>query len=222
MAKNEIKRISVNSLERITGDDELYTSFNWEGEEVVVKKRLSLSEMLTMVDGVTDGCFTDDGQYTPEARQFTTDCAILELYANFRLPSNIEKRYDIVCSKAVQTVISGIVEKIDRRQFNMIQDAITEKIDYRINTQTAAIERQINELSKQIEEIGNELTSVFQDTTPEEMKSVLASLANGVDEEKIVDAIVKARYTDATKAFAENDKADDTVIEFADAQSGGD
>lgn len=222
MAKNDIKKISVNALERITNDEELYTTFNWEGEEVVVKKRLDLVEVLSMVDGVANGCFTDDKHYSPEVRQFTMDCAILEFYSNFRLPENVEKRYAIVCSTAVQNAINSIVSHIDIRQFKMIEDAITEKIDYTINTQTVSVERRIMELSAQIEEVGKNITGIFNDMSQEEISGLISSLANGVDEEKLVDAIVKARYDVAQDNTVSDAAPQDNVIDFNTARADGD
>ena len=186
----EIKKISVNAFERIVNEsNEPQTiKLDWHGEELFVTHRLSLENMMVFVNGVVNTCFTEDGSYVPEVREFTTRCAVLELYGNFRLPQNVSKRYELVLSSAGYEAFEMIVNNIDFGQFEMITDAISDGIDYRINTDIEKANRRVNELAASLEQIGEQLNGLFGDMSADEAKALIASLVNGVDEEKLMNA----------------------------------
>lgn len=190
---DKVKRISINAMESVVKEsgDNIVTK-NWHGYELIIKRRLGLMEMMRFVDGVVKTCFTgDEHRYTPEVRDFALRCSILEEYANFTLPQNIEKRYEFVygCD-----AVDAVIPEIDDIQFNLILDAIDEKIDFVADAHIEAINQQMNELYSAFEELENRLSTVFAGIDEEGMAGIMNALRSGtLDEEKLVNAYFDAR-----------------------------
>ena len=195
MAK--IKKISVNAFEKVM--KETYTpteTFDWNGIEVTVKKNLSLKETLEFVDGVVKSCFTKDtNAYMPEVMEFATKAYVLEKYANFTMPSNVETQYDLVYhTDAVERVLSYI----NPQQFNEICLAISAKAENLAQANIEAVNRQMNELYNAFDNLQDRIAGLFEGVDGEDIRAVAGALANGtIDEEKLVRA-----YTSQTKAEA--------------------
>ena len=188
MAKT--KRVSVNAFEKVM--KEVYTPtevFNWHGIEVTVKKTLSLKEMLEFVDSVVKSCFAKDtNTYMPEIQDFATKVCILEKYANFTMPSNVESQYVLAyCTDAVECVLS----RVNQEQFDEINYAICKKIENLAQANIEAVNRQMHELYGAFDNLQNQLASLFDGVNNDDIKAVTAALANGsLDEEKLVAAYV--------------------------------
>ena len=191
--KNEVRQLSIGALDRITEDEPRYLNKVWEGEEITITPSLGLREMLTYIDGVVNGCFTENGEYMPEARGFTERCAVLELYGNVRLPRDTERRYTLVYSEAVTRLYNYILSEIDRQQYEEIERAIGDKISYKAQSNIDNINRQITKLADQIAEVAASLQDVFGDMSQEDVKKLTESLIQGVDEEKLAKAVVAAQ-----------------------------
>lgn len=188
MAK--IKKISVNAFEKVMKETYKPTdTFDWNGIEVTVKKNLSLKEMLEFVDSVTKSCFAQDtNAYMPEIQDFVTKVCILEKYANFTMPRNVETKYDLV----YQTdAVERVLNHVNLRQFNEICHAISKKIDNLAQANIEAVNKQMNELYNTFNNLQNQLSSLFEGVNNEDIQSIVGALANGtIDEEKLVKAYV--------------------------------
>lgn len=186
MAK--IKKISVNAFENVMKETyEPTVTFDWNGVEVTVKKTLSLREMLELVDGVVKSCFSSEtNAYLPEIRDFATKVCILEKYANFTMPSNVEAQYALVyCTDAVERVL----EHVNAGQFNDIDYAISKKVDNLAQANIEAVNRQMNELYNSFDNLQNQLVGLFDGVNNADIQAVAGALANGtLDEERLVKA----------------------------------
>ena len=192
----EMKRISVNAIERMIKQEEadMYKRVQFHGETMFIKRSLSLDEALAFIGGIADSVFMDDGTYVPEAKEFTLRCAILEMYANFRLPENVKNKYDMVYSDVIYDAIDMIMSNINTEQYDDMCEAIDKRIAYRIKTNVQAVERKIAGLMQGLEELEDQMRGVFGGMTQEEAAALVGTLARGVDEEKIVNALVEAKY----------------------------
>lgn len=182
------KRISVNTLEKIVKENyEPETTIDWHGVELSVKKTLSFDEMMAFVDLCVNACFKpEDNAYMPEKRSFAIKNCLIGMYTNVSLPENLEKRYFLLhCSDLVQTVM----QCIDERQFEEICDAISAKIEYRVNANIEGVTRQMNELYAIVENLGNQFEGVLSGVSNDDMKALVGAMANGgLDEKKLVQA----------------------------------
>lgn len=192
MAK--IKRISVNAFEKVMKETYIPTEvFDWNGIEVTVKKTLSLKEMLEFVDSVVKSCFTKDTDtYMPEIKEFATKVCILEKFANFTMPNNAESQYALVYHT---DAVSRVLEHINVGQFNEICDAIDKKTNNIAQANIEAVNRQMNELYNAFDNLQNEIASMFNGVSNDDIRAVAGAVANGgIDNEKLV-----AAYLDKTK-----------------------
>ena len=186
MAK--IKRISVNAFEKVMKETYAPTeTFDWNGIEVTVKKNLSLREMLEFVDGVVKSCFSSEtNAYIPEIMEFATKVCILEKYANFTMPSNVESQYALIyCTDAVECVLPHV----NTDQLAEIKHAISKKVENIANANIEAVNKQMTEIHAAFDGLQNQLTGMFDGVSTEDIRAMAEALTNGaLDEEKLVKA----------------------------------
>lgn len=198
MAKNiKAKKISIASFDKIM--KETYTpvqTIEWNGKEITIKHTLPFKEMLVFVDSVTKSCFVSDtGTYLPEVKVFAIKCCVLEMYANFTLPSNVEHRYELVYNTDAFDVV---LQHINIKQFNEIIDAISEKVENIAQANIENINTQMQEVYSAFDNLQKQFNSIFAGVNAEDISNFMGAISNsGLDETKLV------------KAYAEQGKAKD-------------
>jgi hypothetical protein len=198
------KKISISAFENIMKDT--YTSTKtiaWNGVEITIQPTLSFKDFLTFVDTVVKNCFSiDNNAYMPEIKDFAVRCCVLEMYANFALPVNVERKYDLVyCTDAVQTVLS----EINPEQYHVLMSAIDAKIENMAQANIEAINKQMSEIYSAFENMQNQMSGVFAGVGAEEMSKLVGALSEGsIDENKLVQA-----YIDQTNLRAGSEDIED-------------
>lgn len=198
MAKvKNAKRVSVNTLERVAKENVNEEIVEWNGVEVRIIKTLPLGGVLQFVDSVVKSCFyTDTGEYYPEVKNLAICSNILDTYANFTMPSNAEKQYELVyCTDAVDMVL----KHINVEQLNEITKAIDAKIAYYKDVNTKGTERRLDELITQIEAMYDKIVAISE-ITPDELRGVVDAIG-GIDEA----ALARAVFAEGHKGDAEDD-----------------
>jgi len=194
MAK--VKRISINQLEvqakEMHKDDAV---IDWNGIEVTVKYRLSLKEMLGFVDSVVQSCFMEgSGTYLPEIKNFAIRANVLDTYANFTLPKNIETQYTLICDTDAYDVV---VQNIDPEQFADILEAIDSKVEMTARANIERLNYQMGVLYDKFEALEDQIGNLFSSVTPDEVKKIAEAVSNGnLDEDKIVQAYIETQKED--------------------------
>lgn len=178
MAKTKLKKVSVNTFEKVVSDSyEPFEIVKWNDIDIVIKKTLSLKEMLEFVDGVTKSCFNEDtNAYRPEAKDFAIKISILERYANFNLPKNIEAKYDLIYQS---DVISHIIPHINQEQYHEIISSINKKVDNLAQANVEAINKQMNELYNAFNNLQEGMEKMFAGVNSEDIKNVIGYLSTG-------------------------------------------
>lgn len=192
MSKTE-KRISINELEKIATENYIPTkTVEWNGVEIIIKNTLSLHEVIDFVDGVATSCFKQEtGAYMPEVKDFAIKCCIMQLYANFRLPSNVETRYDLVYRT---DAVDVIVQYINKVQLEEIVDAINDKIDNIAQANIEMVNIQMNELYTSFNNLQEQMNSIFSGIKEDDMAKLLGAMSEGkLDEEKLVQAYMQSK-----------------------------
>lgn len=188
MAKTKLKKVSVNAFEAaVTNSYEPLKVIEWNGIEIVIKKTISLKEMLEFVDGVTKSCFNEDtNAYRPEAKDFAIKIYVLEKYANFTLPKNIEMKYDLIYQS---DIVSCVISHINVEQYNEIVSAINNKVDNLAQANVEAINSQMNELYNSFNNLQEKIGEIFSGVNPEDVKEIMGYLSDGraFDSDKIVE-----------------------------------
>lgn len=186
------KKISITTFDNVM--KATYSpaeTINWHGEEVIIKRNLSLRDVLTFVDGVTKACFTEEtGAYIPEVKDFIIKCYVLEMYANFTLPQNLEHKYELVyCTDAVSIVL----QHINSEQFAEVLNAINDKIDNIAQSNIEAINKRMNEVYAAFANLQSQLEGMFSGFNPEDIPNLINALSNGaLSEERLVQAYMNA------------------------------
>lgn len=186
MAKT--KKISINTLDKIMKENYIKLEpFEWYGNEVIVKRTLSFKEVLEFVDSVVKSCFSyEDGAYMPEVKDFAIKTCILEKYANFALPNNVEHKYELVYQT---NAVEEVLQRVNARQYNEIITAIDLKVSHLASANIEAVNKQMNELYSAFNNLQEQLENMFSGVNPEDFTKMLGAFAeNGIDEAKLVDA----------------------------------
>ena len=189
MAKNK-KKITVNTFEKVAKEhfgNEVIV--DWYGVEVTVTPTISAVEMMNFVDDVVESAFLEDLGYMPEVFDFVVRCNVLTRYANFSLPGNIEKRYELVYgTDAFETV----VQKVNPGQYDEIVRAAKEKIEYKLDTSAAAVTRDAERMIDTFGDIQNQFESLFSGLSGDDIKKMVSAIGDkSVDEERLVKAYLE-------------------------------
>jgi len=190
---DKIKKVSINAFEEaVNSQYEATQSFEWNGITIVVKRNLTLREMMSFVDSVVKNCFKkEDGTFIPEIKDFATRSCIYEYYTNITLPANIEKRYDLLYH---QMLLDEIMPRIDSLQFNALIRAIEDKVAHIAQSKIDAVMNEMKELYASIDKFGAQLKTMFSGVGDDEMKNIVAALGSGeINEDKLVKAVMSAQ-----------------------------
>lgn len=192
MMAKKAKRISVNALEKCIERKPEIVNVEWNGLDIVVKKRLSFEEMIDFVNGVAQSCFAaDTNDFIPGVKDFVIGCFAIEMYSNLTLPHNVSKKYEIISSC---DVVDVILENVDRDQFDKIVGAINDKIRYLINVNLSQATVKINELLYSFGDIESKVGELFGKISPNDVQALVSAISEGkIDEGKLMEAYLESK-----------------------------
>lgn len=193
MAKKTKKRITINAFEKALehGVPETIT-IEWNGLEVDIKPVLSLGEMYGFVNGVVSVCVNQEtGAYNAEVKDFAIKMMVLENYANFTLPKNSERAYELIYRTDAYLKVE---EHINPIQFKEIREAIDVKIEHILKSNVEAVNKQINEMLSSMGNIQEQFSSLLGDVDGEDIKGLIGAITNGkIDEGKLMKAYLEEK-----------------------------
>lgn len=192
MAK-EIERVSVNKFESALLQDNVVTETLSGTDDVVfqVKKTISLEDMISFVQEVVESCIDGEtGEYIPEAYDFAIRVGVLTRYANFTMPTNMNKKYMLVYGTRAFDQITVL---INYTQFNDIVRAIDRKIKYMLDVMSSSAVSKINEVIDKFKDIASTAEVAFAGANPDDIQKVLhgVSKVNNIDEKEIAKIILE-------------------------------
>lgn len=198
MAKKE-KRISINKLESTMTSPVVSVPMKGvDGVDIIIRRTLPLNDVLQFVANVVSSCIDEEtGTYTPEVVPFAIKANVLTYYANFSLPSNVEKQYDLIYNT---TAVKQVMDHINMIQYEEIVDAIDEKIAYVCSMMTTAAVQQVNAIAQRMEDFANKSEELFSNVTGEDMANLMRNLSSvgKVDERSLVRAVFDAQNESGT------------------------
>lgn len=162
---------------------------DWYGVEITVQKIVPFLTMKEIVEDVAGACFNDDtGEYMPELMDIALRICVIDAYTNIVLPGDPEEQNRILYGTGLW---SGISELIDEDQFNAIELAISRRVKARLDTNRAEFEHELNAMTNALSEAGKQINDLFAGVNADDLQKLVAALGeHGVDEEKIVQAVV--------------------------------
>lgn len=189
-----MKKISINKMQNIIKENMVHeTKIDFYGSELVIKKTISLDDMVGFVNSAVDACFGGENKkYIPEVKDFAIKSNIFEYYTNISLTDNMKERYEMVYDMWM-LVGKTIKEFIDIEQFNSICAAIDDKINNIVDCDIDYIYSKINEVSDIATQMSEYFKDIFSDLSKEDIYAMSkAIIKNGgeIDEGKVVDALL--------------------------------
>jgi len=193
-------KISINKLESTMQDNVVSMPMaDHEDIEIVVRRVLPLRDVMQFVEDVVSSCVDRvTGDYIPEVQAFATRACVLTQYANFTLPKDSEKQYDIVYNTDAFQQVMGV---IDRVQYDEILYAINERIKHELAMMESSMAGQIAEITAKIDRFVENSETMFGSVKGEDMSALIRNLAQigSVDEEKLVQAVRNAQRQETSK-----------------------
>jgi len=182
MAKKKIQKISVNAMDEIMKRFDTVETIEWNGLQVVIKKNLSLEEMMTFANSVVKSCFDQaSGAYMPEVKDFAIRANVLDMYTNFTLPKDLSKQYDMVIrSGAVEMVLNYI----NYVQFNELVKAIDSKLQNTADANIQAFITKLDNVTTAFSDMQTEMEKMFSGVDTEDIGKLVGAIANGNNTEE--------------------------------------
>lgn len=199
MAKKEA-RISINKLESVMRENIVVVPLSGaDGVDITIRRRLPLKDMMQFVENVVSSCIdAETATYTPEIKEFVIRSEILTTYANFNLPTNAEKQYELVYGT---NAFEQVMEHIDRNQFYEIEEAIDVRIEHEVRVLETSAATKANEMMVRLSDAIEQVNSMFSDVSSDDFNQVVKNLSemNGVTNESIVKAVLDMQHTNNTE-----------------------
>ena len=196
MAKKENK-ISINKLEKLIEVEENIVSIALNEEtEMLIKKWISLGDVILFVDEVAAACVDESKRrYLPEVREFCIKRNIMLRYANFTLPANLDKQYDLIYQSGV---VDEILKHIDTAQLTEICSAIDRRVEFMLDSILSVEHYQLSSVAHQLEEITLSTNKMFENTDISALTENLSKMGN-INEEKLVQAVLESQEKEIAK-----------------------
>lgn len=182
MAKKKIQKISVNAMDEIMKRFDAVETIEWNGLQVVIKRNLSLEEMMAFANSVVKSCFDQaSGAYMPEVKDFAIRANVLDMYTNFTLPKDLSKQYDMVIrSGAVEMVLNYI----NYAQFNELVKAIDSKLQNTADANIQAFITKLDNVTTAFSDMQTEMEKMFSGVDTEDIGKLVGAIANGNNTEE--------------------------------------
>lgn len=187
MAKKKIQKISINTMDKYLERLANTETVEWNGMQVVIKKNLSLEEMMRFANSVVKSCFDqEDGSYLPEAKDFAIRSNIMEMYANFTLPTNLEKQYDMVIRSGA---VEMIANHVNIAQFNELMKAIDAKLQHAADAHIQAFVKKMDEVVTAFSNMQEQMEKTLSGIDTDDINKLVGAIANG---ENIEEGVARA------------------------------
>ena len=160
----------------------------WEGLEIEIKPNLDAVDAMGFVNDVVAACFTEDGEYFPEALDIAERRETVLRYANISLPEDPVSLYKVLYCTDLYNAIS---ELVDWDQLNTLWGNVDTRIEMIRNDRRAAVEKQMTDMYAMMKSLSDVLNETVGDVNGEQITEFIKTLANNqVDEGKIVSALL--------------------------------
>lgn len=206
MAKKE-SRISINKLESVLKENIVVVPMRGnENVNIIIRRTLPLKDMMQFVENVVSSCVdAETASYTPEIKEFAIRSEILTTYANFNLPSNVEKQYELLyCTD----VLCQVMEHINNKQLHEIEVAIDARIDHEVKMIETVLAAKTNEMMLRIEAMVEQFEAAFGGINSDDFNGVVKKLSemDSMTEESIAKAVLDVQRNEIEAKTNESEK----------------
>lgn len=203
MAKKE-SRISINKLESVLKENVVSVPMNGVEDVVItIRRTLPLKDMMQFIENVVSSCVdAQTASYTPEIKEFVIRSEVLTTYANFNLPSNVEKQYELVYGT---DAFAQVAEYINWGQLAEIRAAIDSRIEHEVKMIETVLAAKTNEMIARVENMVEQFEAAFGGINGNEFNEVVKKLSemDSMTEESIAKAVLGVQRAEIEAANAE-------------------
>lgn len=192
MAKKDA-RIPINKFEALLDDNKIVVPLiGADNVNITIRHTLPLKEVLQFVEDVVSLCTDmDEGTYTPEVMYFGVYSGVLTYYANFTLPKDVERQYELIYGT---NAVNQVMAHINRTQYDEIVNAIRERIEFNIRKLENALVQEMQEIARRMTAFAEQSEELFSGVNADGMTSLFNNLANvdQINEKALVQAVFEA------------------------------
>lgn len=192
MAKKDA-RIPINKFESLLKDNKVVVPLDGaDNVNIIIRPTLPLRDVLQFVEDVVSLCTDmDEGTYTPEVMHFGICSGILTYYANFKLPEDVERQYELVYNT---NAVKQVMSHINMDQCDEIVEAIKKRIEFNTRKLENALVQEIQEIAKRMTVFAEQSEELFSGVSSDGMTALFNNLANAdqIDEKALVQAVFDA------------------------------
>ena len=191
----KINRISVAKFEKAVNKDTVIVVplDGVDGVNIEIIKSISLQSMIEFVENVAESCVDmESGEYTPQVKDFAIKRELLTKYANFTMPTNIEKQYEFIYGT---DVVNTVIQNINQLQFQEIIISIDKKIQFMLDCVTSISASNTVKLVNKLDSVTEQNAALFDSINGDDITNVLANINTiaNMDEEKLARAVKKTQ-----------------------------
>lgn len=157
---------------------------HWLGQDIVIKKHLTLQEVLMFVSNVIDVCYQGDGEiltYTPEVQAYAVQHTLVSLYTNIDLTDNDEdesndnkfRAYDFITKSGIVDIV---FKHIDIKQYDAMMQAIASKIKYINASNAMSATNEVISLNSALSELLPQLNNLLNNGGSENLEQLIQTL----------------------------------------------
>ena len=187
---DEMKRITIENMAEVISDrfpNEQH--IDYYGNDLVVKWALPFYIVKALVASIADSCFDNEtGVYTPENKDFAVRLCVVGAYTNVDIPADPEEQYTLLYGT---DLIRYVFSAINPDQLDVIMKSVDERCKDRFDARRNAMEREFELFMDGAKQLLDSVAGLFDGVSQDDMKKMIGAIGeNGIDEEKIVKAVV--------------------------------
>lgn len=164
----------------------------WGKKNITVKKTIGLTEMLSFVDNVVNGCFEkESGAYMPEVFTFAVYKGLIDYWTDYKLPSDVQKMFDLLFGT---DLVEKVLCEVDETQYKGAVDSAKEKCRHLADMLIDGISERVEEMLNGIKELVSLAESAGEMINSESVEKIAQAVGEfGIDEAKVVKAVFDER-----------------------------
>lgn len=164
MAKKS-EKVLVKDLDTALSQRPDKVEVNWNGKIMTVKQYIDFTDFIKLVQIAADSCFSEDGYYLPQNKDYIMRVALLSYFTDVNLPENNEKRYRHVYDTDIFDKFMENANQIAiRRVIITVDEIINERVRATHSSATA-----LNLIFKAL----NSITEIFDGVSKEDIDNFI-------------------------------------------------
>jgi len=169
-------------------------SFDFYGTEITVKRMIPFDAYCTAIDRIIDSCYdSESGEYLPELRELSTRMVIMAYYTNLELPEDMNELERMMFCGELMAHIYDLINPVQLRE---LHQALSKRCEIRNEANRRYFDSELYKVIDGVNAMSSEIRSFFGGISDKEMKRLAKALTSGkINEEKLVDAVIKAQNT---------------------------